>query len=143
MSIEKQLCINKLPFYYHLTDIIKSYAFEDKIVYESKKKSKKILNRSIFIIGNTKWSRRVYDEYNHYSDYNQESWLFCARDKVWVFYDEDTDDIIIYNNDDNILYNPQIAATNCYKCGKYQITMTRMNKKSRKYLLCSCNTLDF
>lgn len=143
MSIEKQLCINKLPFYHHLTDIIKSYAFEDKNLYEAKKKSKKILDRSIYIIGNTRWSRRVYDEYNHYSDENHESWLFCARDKVWVFYDEDTDDIIIYNNDDYTLYNPQIAATNCCKCGKYQITMTNMNKKSRKYLLCYCNTLGF
>jgi hypothetical protein len=125
--IEKQLCIDRLPLYFHLTDIIKSYVFEEVIIHEYKKKYKKIMNKSLYIICNTPWSRKILDD-------NDESWMFWVGDKIWVFYEEETDNIDIYETD----LSHQFHATNCNKCGNYQILNTNYNETSKKYLFCLC-----
>jgi hypothetical protein len=91
MSVVKQVCINRLELPKEICDIVKSFAFYDKIVYQSMQRKSIICG----LIRDTSWSRN-----GNSKDDSDGHWCF------WI--------------EEDPLF-PQMQAWNCIKCGEYSL----------------------
>jgi hypothetical protein len=74
MAVTKQLCVNQLELPEELHDIIKSFAFDDKITYKVKLRKKTIHT----LIQCTRWS----GQYRHRNKPHHTGFLFWIEEDV-------------------------------------------------------------